>query len=345
MNMQRKGFLNRSLALAGAALAMLAGPMAHAQTRLAVSQWVPPTHPVAEVMTAWAQQVDKATAGRVKLQNLPQAVTNPPGHFNAVRDGLADLAFTVIGYTPGRFQLSEIVEMPLMADSAELNSGAFWRLAQQQPAVMAEYKDVKVLALFTHGPGTVFNTRQEITSLADLQKLKFRVGGGVVNEVGKLMNANVTIKPATESYELLSNGVMDGVWLPVESVATYKLEKLVRYITTFPGGLYSSSFIVMMNKKKWESLGKEDQAAIDGIAGESFSRALGKAFDQRDEEGRKLALASGIKITAAPPALVKEVESRIAPLEKRWVDLAASRGVANAEQVIKAYRADARKAP
>lgn len=345
MTMNRKTFLARGALAAAAAFGVLSAPAALAQTRLAVSQWVPPSHPVAEVMLQWAQQVDQATSGRVKLANLPQAVTNPPGHFNAVRDGLADVAFTVIGYTPGRFQLSEIAEMPLMADSAELNSAAFYKVAVREPAIMNEFKDVKVLALFTHGPGTVFNTKQEISTLADLQKLKFRVGGGVVNEAGKLLNANVTIKPATESYELMSNGVMDGVWLPIESIATYKMEKLVRYITTFPGGLYSSTFIVMMNKKKWDSLSKEDQTAIDRIAGEPFSRALGRAFDQRDEEGRKLALANGIKITAAPPALVKEVEARIAPLEKRWIDLARSRGIANPEQAIRNYRVEARKQP
>lgn len=329
-------------ALAAASLLTLAGT-AQAQTTLAVSQWVPPSHPVAEVMTQWAKKVEDATQGRVKLANLPQAVTNPPGHFNAVRDGLADVAFTVIGYTPGRFPLSEIAEMPLMGDSAELNSAAFYRVAAKEPAIMNEYKDVKVLALFTHGPGTIFNTKQEITSLGDLQKLKFRVGGGVVNEVSKQLGTNTTIKPATETYELISNGVMDGAWLPLESIATYKLEKLVKHVTTFPGGLYSSTFIVMMNKKRWDSLSQADQAAIDRIAGEAFSRDLGRAFDAKDNEGRALAQASGIKISPAPAALVKEVESRIAPLEKRWVDLARSKGVANPEALIKAYRTEARK--
>ncbi len=330
------------IALAAASVLAMTGA-AQAQTTLAVSQWVPPAHPVAEVMTEWAKKVEGATQGRVKLANLPQAVTNPPGHFNAVRDGLADVAFTVIGYTPGRFPLSEIAEMPLMGDSAELNSAAFYRLAAKEPAIMNEYKDVKVLALFTHGPGTIFNTKREITSLDDLQKLKFRVGGGVVNEVSKQLGTNTTIKPATETYELISNGVMDGAWLPLESIATFKLEKLVKHVTTFPGGLYSSTFIVMMNKKRWDALSREDQTAIDKVAGEAFSRELGRAFDTKDNEGRALAQASGIKISAAPPALMKDVESRIAPLEKRWIDLARSKGVANPEQLVKSYRADARK--
>jgi hypothetical protein len=123
-----------------------------------------------------------------------------------------------------------------LLEIAEWNSGAHYRLTMQQPAMAAEYKDVKVLALFTHGPGTIFNTKREFNTLGDLQQLKFRVADGVANEVGKLLGANVTIKPATETYELFSNRVMDGAGLPIESVAIYKLEKLVRSVATVLGG-------------------------------------------------------------------------------------------------------------
>lgn len=334
-----------SAAITMAAMTLAASPHAAAETVLTVSQWVPPTHPVAEVMTHWAAEVQKATDGRVRLNQLPQPVTNPPGHFNAVRDGLADVAFTVVGYTPGRFRLSEIAELPLTGDSAESNSAAYWRVAHQHPAIIGEFRDVKVLALFTHGPGTVYTTKAEVKTQADLQKLKFRVGGGVVHEVGRALGANVTIKPATETYELLANGVMDGAWLPIESLATYKLENLVRHITTFPGGLYNSTFIVLMNRKAWDRLDAADQKAIDALSGEALSRASGRAFDERDRQGEKLARSSGVTVTPASPALVGEVEARIAPLEKRWTDLAKSRGIDNPEQVLRDYRIEARKSP
>jgi TRAP-type C4-dicarboxylate transport system substrate-binding protein len=331
----------RQLAGLGAA-ALLAAPAVQATT-LTVSQWLPAGHPVHGVMQAWSQKVEQATQGRVTFKTLPQPVTNPQGHYNAVRDGLAEVAMTVIGYTPGRFPLSEIAELPLMGESAEANSVAFQQLAEKVPAVMAEYKDVKVLALFSHGPGTVFNTKKDIRTLADLQGLKFRVGGGVVNEVGKLLGANTTLKPATESYELLSTGVMDGVWLPWESLVTYKLDKLVRHATVFPGGLYNSTFIVMMNKRAYDGLSAADKAEIDKLSGVPYARELGRAFDRRDAEGKALAQASGIKTSAAPAELVKEVENRTASLNKRWADLARSKGVSDPEQIVQDYRAQARK--
>ena len=335
-----RGFIRQFAALGAAAL--LAAPAAHAQTTLTVSQWLPAGHPVHEVMQAWSQKVEQATQGRVKFKTLPQPVTNPPGHYNAVRDGLAEVAMTVIGYTPGRFPLSEIAELPLMGESAEANSVAFQQLAEKVPAVMAEYKDVKVLALFSHGPGIVFNTKKDIQTLADLQGLKFRVGGGVVNEVGKLLGAT-TLKPATESYELLSTGVMDGVWLPWEALVTYKLDKLVRHATVFPGGLYNSTFIVLMNRRAYEALGAADKAAIDQLSGVPYARELGRAFDRRDTEGKALAQGGGIRTSTAPAALVREVEARTASLGKRWADLARSRGVSNPEQIVQDYRAQARR--
>ena len=110
----------------------------------------------------------------------------------------------------------------------------------------------------------IYNNKRPVRTLQDLQGLKFRVGGGMVNEIGKAIGANVTVKPATESYELLSTGVMDGVFFPAESIASFKLEKLLRYRTDFPGGLYNTSFAFVMNADTWKRIPKADQDIIAG---------------------------------------------------------------------------------
>jgi len=314
-----------------------------AKTELLVSQWLPASHPISEAMGEWSRQVGDATDGRVTLKVLPQAVTNPPGHYNAVRDGLADVAMTVIGYTPGRFPLSELSELPLMADTAEANSIALQTTAERVPQMMDEFKDVKVLALFTHGPGVVFNTKKPIRTLDDLQSLKFRVGGGVVNEVSKQLGTNTTLKPTTEAYELVSSGVMDGVWLPFEGLPTYNLEKLIKHATTFPGGLYNSAFIVMMNKDRWNALSAEDKAAIEPLIGVTFARDLGRAFDRRDQQGIDAAKAAGVEVIEASPELLEAVQARIAPIEKKWADTARAKGIQDPEALIREYRAAATK--
>ncbi|MCL4747494.1 MAG: ABC transporter substrate-binding protein, partial [Burkholderiaceae bacterium] len=162
----------------------------------------------------------------------------------------------VHGYTPGRYLLTQLAELPLGGDSAEATSVAYQRIHDKYLAKLDEHRGLKVIAVFTHGPGNIFNTKHKVDSIADLAGLKFRVGGGMVNEMGKLMGANVTLKPAPASYELLSSGVMDGVFFPSESIESFKLEKLIKHQTSFPGGLYNTSFALGMNPATWNKLGK-----------------------------------------------------------------------------------------
>ncbi|MCU0775946.1 MAG: TRAP transporter substrate-binding protein, partial [Ideonella sp.] len=247
-------------AVAGALLC--AAGAARADVTLTASSWVPVNHSLATTQAKWCEDVAKATSSRVKCNILPKPVAAPPATFDAVRDGLADISFGVHGYIPGRFVLSQMVELPFTGNTAEVNSVAYQHVYEKYLAKANEHKGVKVLAVFTHGPGIVFNTKKPIQSLADMQGLKFRVGGGMINEIGKTLGVNVILKPAPESYELLSTGVMDGVFFPAESVESFKLEKIVKHATSFPGGLYNTSFAFIMNEDTWARIPKADQDII-----------------------------------------------------------------------------------
>ena len=258
----------KSFALPALTLAAMAATGAvSAQTVLTLSSWVPPTHSLTVTQQEWCTMLEQKTANKVKCNSLPRAVSAAPGTFDAVRNGLADLSFTVQGYTPGRFVTTQIAEFPFLGDSAEATSVAFQRVYAKTPAMQDEHKGVKVLSVFTHGPGMVFNIKKPINNLADLQGLKFRIGGGMVNEISKSLGMNVTLKPAPESYELLSTGVMDGTLFPAESVESFKLDKIVKYSTTFPGGLYNTAFVFMMNQAKYDSLPPDVKKAVDEMSG------------------------------------------------------------------------------
>ena len=211
----------------GVFCAMLgAGVSASAQVTLTTSTWVPLDHAITSSQTEWCNDVAKATSSRVKCNLLAKPVAPPGKTFDAIRDGLADVSFDVHGYSPGRFKFTEMVELPFMGDSAEATSMAYEKIYEKYLAKFNEHKGLKVLAVFTHGPGMILNIKHPVTKMADFEGLKIRVGGGMVNEIGKVMGVNVTLKPAPQSYELLSSGVMDGVFFPAESVASFKLEKL-----------------------------------------------------------------------------------------------------------------------
>ncbi len=325
------------------ALLATAGAGASAQTVLTLSSWVPPAHTLTETQKEWCAMLEQKVPGKVKCNALPRAVAAPPATFDAVRNGLVDVSFTVHGYTPGRFVTTQMAEVPFLGQSAEASSVAFQRMYQKYPAFAEEHKGVKVLAVFTHGPGIVFNTKRPIEKFDDLSGLKWRIGGGMVNEICKALGMNVTLKPAPESYELLSTGVMDGTLFPAESVEGFKIDKVIKYATTFPGGLYNTSFVFMMNQAKYDSLDPAVKKAVDEISGEFAARMLGKGWDKVDRRGMAFMQANGVQFTKADPAFVKVVTEKTAPVVETWAKNAESKGLKNAKKVLAEFRAEMAK--
>jgi len=328
--------------LAAALTAGLAAP-AMAQTVLTLSSWVPPAHTLTTGQIEWCEMLAQKAAGKVKCNALPRAVTGAPGTFDAVRNGLVDISFTVHGYTPGRFVMTQMVEFPFMGDSSEVTSVAFQRMYAKYPSFAEEHKGVKVLAVFTHGPGIVFNTKKPITKIEDVQGMKFRVGGGMVNDISKAMGMNVTLKPAPESYELLSTGVMDGTLFPAESVEGFKIDKVIKYATTFPGGLYNTSFVFMMNQAKYDALPADVKKIVDEMSGEFAARMLGRGWDKVDRRGMAFMQAAGVSFTKADAAFVNAVKARTGGLEDTWVKAAEAKGLKDAKKVLADYRGEIAK--
>ena len=331
------------LATAAASLGALCALPVAAQTTLTLSSWVPPAHTLTTGQIEWCEMLAQKVPGKIKCNALPRAVTAAPGTFDAVRNGLVDISFTVHGYTPGRFVMPQMVEFPFMGDSAEATSVAFQRMYAKVPAFADEHKGVKVLAVFTHGPGMVLNTKKPIVKADDLTGMKFRVGGGMVNEIAKTLGMNVTLKPAPESYELLSTGVMDGTLFPAESVEGFKIDKVIKYATTFPGGLYNTSFVFMMNQAKYDSLPADVKKAIDELSGEFAARMLGRGWDKVDRRGLAFMQAAGVQFSKADAAFVSAVKAKTGSLEDTWAKAAEAKGLKDAKKVLADYRAEIAK--
>ena len=323
-----------------AALLSLAGFAQAQQVTLTASSWLAPSHLLSRAQADWCTEVSKATQDRVKCNILPKPVTPPPGTFDAVRDGLADLSFSVQGYTPGRFTVTKIAEMPFLGESAVATSVAYQRIHDKHLAKLDEHKGLKVLAVFTHGPGVIFNSKKAVNTLADLDGIKFRVGGGVVNDVGKALGVNMTLKPAPQSYELLSSGVVDGVWFPDESIVSFKLDKLIKYRTAVPGGLYNTSFAFVMNPATWAKIGKADQAAIDKLSGEYAARHFGKYWDEEDDKSLAEQKKLGVQMVQADAKFVADFKAKTGPVEAAWVAEAEAKGLKGAAVILQEFRAE-----
>jgi TRAP-type C4-dicarboxylate transport system substrate-binding protein len=328
------------LAIGGIAVA----PPALAQTTtLTMSSWVSPQHHItAVVLQGWANEAEKVTNGRVKFQMLPKHPSAPPGTFDAVRDGLVDLSYVTASYTPARHVLPMLAELPGAGETSLVNSLAYSRIYWKHFHKVGEYKGVKLLGVFTHGPGQMF-TKKPVRTIDDIQGLKIRTGGGVAEQVAKALGASAFVKPAPESYELLKSGVADGVFFPMESIISFKLDTVLEQATLFPGGMYSSSFGFFMNEDKWNKLPKQDQEALEKISGEHIARLAGNSWDEADRKGLEALKKSGVKIVNADTALVAEVKKRSAPIVDEWVQKAGAKGV-DAAKILAEFREELKKA-
>jgi TRAP-type C4-dicarboxylate transport system substrate-binding protein len=316
---------------------------AAAQTTLTFSNWIPPQSPfIQDAVLVWAKQVDEATSGRVKLRMLPKAVTSPPQHLDAVRDGLADVTFFVHGYTPGRFVLTKVAEIPFLGDSAVSTSVAYQRVYDRFLAKADEHKGVKVLSVFTHGPGGLFLARRTANSLKDLAGLKIRTSGGIVDEVGRAIGVSGMMKPATDVYEMLNSGVADGAFFSLQSILTFKLGNHVKQALIVPGGIFNNSFALIMNEAKFNSLSPADQQAIMRLSGERFARLAGQSFDDSDRKAVVMLNENKAEVTTAAPKFVEEIRQVTQPVIDRWIKQASEKGI-DGQAALAMMRAEAKK--
>ena len=330
----------RKLAIAGVVAAAFAAP-AQAQVNVTFSSWVPPTHHLTIWQQNWAADVEKATNGRVKFQSLPKAPMGAANTFDGVRDGLVDMSYVTASYTPARHILPLMPELPGAGGTAEINSVAFSRIHWKHFHKVGEYKGVKLLAVWTHGPGQMF-TKKQIKSLDEFKNQKIRTGGGIAERVANSLGASAFVKPAPESYELLNSGVADGVFFPFESIVSFKLDKVIGQATVFPGGLYSSAFGFFMNEDKWAKIPKQDQAIIEKFAGEYAARSNGQSWDRADKAGLDALKAAGANIIQADAAMIAEAQKRAQPIIEDWIKQATPK-LPNARQVLDEFREELKK--
>ena len=321
----------------GLAALAVAAPAA-AQVTLNASSWLPPQQPVTVTMRDLCQDMQKATAGRVRCNVLPKHPIAPPQTWDAVQSGVIDLSFGTHGYVPGRFTVAEAIEFPFMGDSARVNSIAYQRVFERSLAKYEEHKGWVPLTMFTHGPGTLFNTRRPVASLQDLQGMKLRVGSPIVIDIMNALGAVPMLKPVSEVYEMLSSGIADGTAITQDSPRALKFVPLIKHATYIPGGLYTQSFAWIANPAKWNQISAADRKLIQPLLGEALARRTGGNWDRADESATQEMRAAGVAIVTASPAFVAEIKARVEPLEKAWIEGKAKPKGIDGAAVIKALR-------
>ncbi|WP_370322426.1 TRAP transporter substrate-binding protein [Oricola sp.] len=318
-------FMRRNLlALAGAA-ALAAGfsaaPATAQEVTLRLHQFLPAQANVPKyVLDVWADKVEAESDGRIKIQRFPsmQLGGTPPELIDQAIDGIADIIWTVAGYTPGRFPRAEVFERPFMMTNAEATSKAYWDIASKY-MLDDDFKDFHTIGVWVHGPG-IIHSKEPIKTVADLNGVKLRAPTRVTNMMFSSMGATPVGMPVPAIPEALSKGVVDATVIPWEVAGILKVPELVSNHTEFgDASLYTTSFIFAMNKDRYESLPDDLKKVIDDNSGLEFSAFAGKTMAAYDAPIRKIAEDRGNNIMVLTPDQVQEWRDASAPTIDAWV--------------------------
>ncbi|MEX3316517.1 TRAP transporter substrate-binding protein [Sulfitobacter sp. PS-8MA] len=320
MNFTRHAFLK----LAGAtALAMgLGATAAMAQeVTLRLHQFLPPQANVPKlILDVWADNVEEASDGRIKVERYPsmQLGGTPPELIDQAIDGVADVVWTVVGYTPGRYPSTEVFELPFMMTNARAASSAYWQMFEKHMKD-SEFKDVHILGAWVHGPG-MLHTNKEVRTPDDLQGMKIRGGSRLANKLLEKVGATPVGMPVPAIPEGLSKGVIDGTTIPWEVTPALKISELVDNHTEFSGNaLYVLTFVLAMNKDKYESLPDDLKKVVDENSGLEFSIFAGGTQADADGPARQVAVDLGNNIVTLTEEEAEVWRAAAQPIYDEWI--------------------------
>lgn len=312
---------------------------ASAQTVLRYSNFIPPNHILrVHVFDPWIANVEKVTNGRVKIEMAPKVIGAVAGQFDVVRDGLADVAVVVPSYTPGRFDLTEIIEIPFMGDRAELVAPVFHNFYTNNLLKYGEFNGVHVLSIFTNTPPLMFTAKRVPKSADDMRGMKLRTSSASMAQTVTLLGGVPIIKPVTEIYEMVASGLVDGGFFPAVDHKSFKLTQTLPKATVFPSGISCSAVALIINESKWKTISAADREAIGKISGEAMARIAGKAYDDGGNEVLDELRKGGGSVDTVSAEMMTELKKRLLPVEQTWAEKAKKKGLADPAATLQALR-------
>ena len=318
--------LFRTLTLLAAITLPLAAP---AQTvDILFNSFIPPQHPAnTRVLKPWAEDIVKATEGRVKIEIPSTSLAAPPQQLDGVTKGIFDMGYQFHGFLLDRIKLTQIAHLPFVNTTAKGSSIALWRTYEKYFAKANEFKDVHLLGLWSSTGAAIFSMKSPIDSVRDLSSIKIFSTPGVPAKIMTSSGAGVVAAPSVRSYEIISGGTVDAfTGYSLMDAVSFNTLQYAKSVTYLPGQFTVSAFALFINKKKWASISPKDREIITRMSGETLAARFA-AFDELEAKERAEAVAKGVVFLEASPAFVAELTKFAAPIEKDWLADAAKLGV------------------
>lgn len=326
------------LTLAGSALAAPAllreGYAQSPQVTLRMHHFLPPvSNGHAKFLAPWSKKVEEESQGRIRIQIFPSMSLGgaPPQLFDQARDGVADIVWTLPGNTPGRFPGIEVFELPFVPHRRAItNSLAVQEVAGEH--LKNEFREVHPICLWAHDHGLI-HANKPVTKLEDLQGLKLRFPTRLAGEALKALGANAIGMPIPQVPESLAQRVIDGTVIPWEVVPAIKVQELVKNHTEIPGSptLYTATFILAMNKPKYEGLPDDLKKVIDANSGMTAAAMAGKVWDEQAVSVSDLVKKRGNTITVLSTEEKERWRKQTQPVIDSWLQSTKERGIDGAK--------------
>lgn len=283
-------------------------------------------------MERWAKEVEKRTAGKVKVQTFPGGTLLPAKNiFDGVITGTADIGNFAMSYQPGRFPVSEAVDLPIGFTSAKAASMALYDLVQKYPK---EFEKVKLLTLFTCPPAD-FMTTKPVRALKDLKGMELRVSGTGAEAVKRLGGIPIAM-PQSETPEALQKGVVKGVVSSMEILKDFNFAAYCPYATDT--NLFVVTFAVVMNKGKWNSLPQDVKKVLDDLSREQ-AEWTGTYVDNHVKEALAWSKQKyKHQIIQLPAADKAEIPKLVKPMFDDYVKRVSAQGVPGQQVLDDLYK-------
>jgi TRAP-type C4-dicarboxylate transport system substrate-binding protein len=317
--------------IVAAALAGLTGPAA-AQITLKLHHFLGPKSPAhVNMLVPWAQDVEKASGGKVKIEIYPSMSLGgkPPELINQVRDGVVDIVWTVSGYTPGLFPRSEVFELPFVHTNNPTATNLAMRDMFLNGTIADDYSSVKVMFLHVHAGQAIHMVDKEVHTPDDLKGLKMRIPTRTGAWIIEALGAAPVAMPVPALPQALSKKVVDGAFIPWEIIPPLKLQDVTKYQIEGPNRTRfgTTTFQVSMNKNTWAKLPPDVQKAFEANNGEARVRAVGKVWTDSEEVGINVAVKAGNKHIVLTEAQLDQFKTKLEPVVQRWIDEVKGKGI------------------
>ena len=325
----------------GLGLAALAGGAWAQQTTLKLHHLLGPKSPAhTQMLTPWAQNVEKAAGGKVKIEIYPSMSLGgkPPQLINQVRDGVVDIVWTVNGYTPGLFPRSEAFELPFVHTNNATATNLAMREMYLDGDIAKDYESVKVMFLHVHAGQGIQMAEKLVRKPDDLKGLKMRIPTRTGAWIIEALGAAPVAMPVPELPQALQKGVVDGAFIPWEIIPPLKIQDVTEYqveghdMTRFG----TTTFQVSMNKARWDGLPDDIKKAFKDASGPEWWGKVGEVWRASDDFGIDFAVKAGNKHIVLTEEETAAFQEKLEPVVQRWIDEVTSNGIDGAALVEQA---------